>query len=87
MSKFLRYGLRILAGFLLLWVIVVAGAWIYLKTHKAQLTDKTNTFLNSRFQGTIHIGDIGINLWNDFPYPALQVNNLTIDDSVYSKSG
>ena len=87
MSKALRYGLRILAGFLILWLILMAGAFLYFRTHKAELTAKINTFLNDRFKGSVHIDDIGLNLLSNFPYPALQVKGVTIDDSVYAQRG
>jgi hypothetical protein len=87
MSKILKYSLRILAGFCILWLIIGLGTWIYFRTHKPQLTARANAFLNTRFRGNIHIRDIGINLWDNFPYPALQVNGVTIDDSVYARSG
>ena len=87
MAKVLRYGVRILAGFLILWLILSAGIFIYFKTHKAELTAKANTFLNDRFKGSINIKDISLNLLSNFPYPALQVNGVTIDDSVYARRG
>jgi hypothetical protein len=87
MSKVLRYSLRILAGFLILWLILGAAAYVYVQTHKPKLMARANTFLNSQFKGSIHIRDISVNFWKNFPYPALQLNGVTIDDSVYAKNG
>lgn len=87
MPKVLRYGLRILAGLLLLWLILLAVAFLYYTTHKRELTARTNDFLNERFKGQIHIRDISLNLLASFPYPSLQVNEVTIDDSVYARQG
>lgn len=87
MSKVLKYTVRIAAGFFLCWILLGAAAWIYFVTHKAKLTAQVNSFLNQRFLGSVHIRDIGINLWNNFPYPALQINGLTIDDTVYAPAG
>lgn len=87
MPKPLKYALRILAALLLLWLLVGVGAWIYFRTHRKELTARANTFLNERFRGTIHIDDIGINFLDNFPYPALRVSGVTIDDSVYALKG
>src|ERR1700744_5903573 len=87
MPKVLRYGVRILAGLLLLWLILLAVAFLYYTTHKKELTARANDFLNDRFKGQIHIKDISLNLFGSFPYPSLQVNEVTIDDSVYARQG
>src|SRR6202012_1847964 len=87
MPKVLRYGVRILAGLLVLWLILLAVAFLYYTTHKKELTARANDFLNERFKGDIHIRDIGLNLFSSFPFPSLQVNGVTIDDSVYARQG
>jgi hypothetical protein len=76
-----------LAGLAILWSILDAGVYIYYRTHKPELIAKANTFLNDRFKGSINIKDISLNLLSNFPYPALQINGVTIDDSVYARTG
>jgi hypothetical protein len=87
MPKYLRYTLWTLASLVALWILLIIGAFLYIRTHKASLTAKANTFLNQRFMGSIHIGDIGINPWSHFPYPSLELREVYVDDSIYSKAG
>lgn len=87
MPKVLRYGLRVLAGLLVLWLILLTAAFLYYATHKRELTARAVDFLNERFKGEIHVRDISLNLFGSFPYPSLQVNGVTVDDSVYARQG
>jgi hypothetical protein len=87
MAKFLRYGIRILFGFLSLWLLLLAGVYVVFSLNKTALTARANAFLNRRFSGNIHIKDISINVLSNFPLPALQVNGVTVDDSVYAAKG
>ncbi|TDW99612.1 AsmA family protein [Dinghuibacter silviterrae] len=87
MAKLLRYGARILLGFLSLWLILLVSAYVLFSLNKAALTARANAFLNRRFQGKIHINNISLNVLSNFPYPAVQVNGVTVDDSVYAVRG
>lgn len=85
--KWIRYSVRIfLAGIAILlsaWLIV----YLYFRSHKQEILQKTITLINNNVHGTITIEDVGIAFPETFPYVSIDLQNVTIHDSLFAKHG
>lgn len=85
MPKWLRISIRVLCGIvaalLLIWVLLLA----YVETHKNELLKKLTENLNEQINGEIKIKDIKLSLWKGFPNLAIEMDSVSVRDSLYYK--
>lgn len=85
MPKWLRISLKLIAGCCLLLV----GLWIvlaaYVETHKKELLQRVTESLNDQLDGKISVGDISFSLWRGFPSLAVEMQNVSVRDTLWEK--
>lgn len=85
MPKWLRILLKVSAGFCLLliglWIMLVA----YVETHKKELLQRVTESLNDQLDGKISIGDVSFSLWRGFPSLAVEMENVSVRDTLWER--
>jgi len=84
-QQILKYLLRAIGGILLLFLIGIASAWIYISNNKSSILKKINIELNSRIRGKIFIGDVHTGIVHTFPKISVELDTITIRDSLWSQ--
>jgi hypothetical protein len=85
LKKALKIGLRILAVLLLLCFMALLGAYWYIGRNKEQIRLLVEQEFNTKFYGTLHIGAIEPNMWKQFPGVSLDLNEVSIRDTGWSR--
>ena len=80
MSRWLKNGLKILAGLILLVILFVIGVMLYVTYNKARVLKMVSNELNQKLDGQITIGDMKPQLFKRFPNISLELKNVTIRD-------
>lgn len=75
-------GFLCLAG---LYMLLLAGAGIYVNTQKERIRNLIDVELREKLHGVVSIGDIDISVWKHFPFIAFRIHDFTLSDSVYNK--
>ncbi|PWT75909.1 MAG: hypothetical protein C5B59_07660 [Bacteroidetes bacterium] len=75
--------MRILAGFIILFLLLCFGGWMYIKYNKASILEKVKKEINSRISGEISIGNIDASFFQTFPTLSIGVYNITLKDSLW----
>src|SRR5205809_7974591 len=80
-----------LSRFVLISIGVVLTAWLfiylYFRSHKNEILEKTTAFISNRVHGTVVIKDIGLDFPSTFPYVSVNLKDVSIRDSTYDKHG
>ncbi len=65
----------------LLWGLV----YYFVAVNKKPLIQKINTEANKKLKGEVHIGDLSLAFWKDFPHLMLEIKDVSIRDSLYEQ--
>lgn len=79
---------RTAIGFLCLiglYILLLAGAGIYVNTQKERIRNRIDVELRDKLHGIAVIKDIDISVWKHFPLIAFRIHDFTLSDSVYNK--
>ena len=87
MNKYLKYTLRTLGVLLTIIIIAFTVISIYVSTHKAKLIAEATEKISQNIGGKVSIEDMGVSLFENFPYIAIGIKNIKVTDSLYSKHG
>ncbi|MDO3627780.1 AsmA family protein [Mucilaginibacter sp. BT774] len=85
MSRWLKNGIKILAGLILLVILIVIGTMLYVTYNKSRVLKMVSTELNQNLDGQITIGDMKPQLFKDFPNISLELKNVTIRDKRFAE--
>lgn len=85
MSVWLKNGLRILAGLILLVILFIIGAMLYVTYNRGRVLKIISTELNQRLDGRIAIGDMKPQLFNRFPNISVELKDVTIRDKRFAE--
>jgi len=80
-SRWLKIGLKIFAGLVLLVILFVIGAMLYVTYNKGRVLKMVSSELNQNLNGQITIGDMKPQLFKHFPNISLELKNVTIRDN------
>ncbi len=80
--KYFRYFIYFLSGLVTLILILFIALNIYVSAHKKELIEKATVEISDHISGTIHIDDISVSFFNNFPYLSIQLKNLSVSDSL-----
>jgi NurA-like 5'-3' nuclease len=85
----LKKWLVYLSRFVLISIGVILTAWLfiylYFRSHKNEILQKTTAFISNRVHGTVVIKDIGIDFPSTFPYVSVNLKDVSIRDSTFNK--
>ncbi len=84
MPKWLRVVVVVIASILLLDMVVWFGASWYIHAHKLELIKKISVRVSEHLNGNFHIDDMEPVLLRGFPNLALELDGITLSDSLYS---
>jgi len=84
-SRWLKNGLKIIAGLVLLIILFVIGAMLYVTYNKGRVLKMVSTELNQKLDGQIIIGDMKPQLFKRFPNISLELKNVTIRDKRFAE--
>jgi hypothetical protein len=84
-SVWLKNGLRILAGLILLVILFIIGAMLYVTYNRGRVLKIISTELNQRLDGRIAIGDMKPQLFNRFPNISVELKDVTIRDKRFAE--
>lgn len=75
----------VLLSLLALVAILLSAASIYVHYNKDKIIAKVKEAFNKRVNGEISIGDIDLSVWKNFPNIAIDIQNLSVSDSLHHK--
>src|SRR6476659_1403515 len=81
------YTLRTIAILAAVFILLYLGLFLYVKTNKVSLIRKAEAGLGNSIGGKISIRDLSVSPFNNFPYISLNLKNIEIRDSMFSKHG
>jgi hypothetical protein len=84
-SVWLKNGLRILAGLILLVILFIISAMLYVTYNRGRVLKIISTELNQRLDGRIAIGDMKPQLFNRFPNISVELKDVTIRDKRFAE--
>ena len=87
MNNYLKYALRTLGALFIIVFIAFIGTSIYVSSHKEELISEATQKISEKIGGKISIADMGVNLFENFPYVAISIKNIKIKDSLFEKHG
>ncbi len=87
MNKYLKYTIKIIAAVFILIIISFTVLSIYVSSHKKTLIAEATEKIGYNIGGKISIADIGVNLFQNFPYISISIDHLKVTDSLYNKHG
>ncbi|HTK18039.1 MAG TPA: AsmA family protein [Mucilaginibacter sp.] len=85
MSRWLKNGLKILAGLILLAILFVIGVMLYVTYNKDRVLNMVSSELNQKLDGQVTIGDMKPQLFKRFPNISLELKNVTIRDKRFAE--
>ncbi|MEI6088806.1 MAG: hypothetical protein WCR66_14535, partial [Bacteroidota bacterium] len=85
MHKYLKYTLKTLGVLICIIIIAFIGISIYVSTHKEKLIAEATEKISESIGGKITIADMGVNMFQNFPYISISINDLKVTDSLYTK--
>ncbi|MDE1191244.1 MAG: AsmA-like C-terminal region-containing protein [Arachidicoccus sp.] len=83
LPKWLRIIIIVFASLILLNIIIGAGIAWYIKAHKQELLKKIATSVSNKLEGNFHIDDMKPALFRGFPNAAVELEGITLSDSLY----
>lgn len=87
MNKYLKYTLRTLGVLFAIFIISFLATSIYVSSHKKKLIAEVTEKISENIGGKITIEDMGVSLFENFPYIAIGIKNIQVTDSLYCKHG
>lgn len=87
MNKYLKYSLLSLGGLLAIIVIAYLGISFYVSSHKEKLIADATSKISEKIGGKITIDDMGVSLFENFPYISISIKNIKVTDSLYKNHG
>jgi hypothetical protein len=87
LNKYLKFSLKAIGVFFAVIILVFIGISIYVSVNKQKLIAETTEKISVNIGGKISIEDMGVSMFENFPYIALTIKNLKITDSLYQKHG
>lgn len=81
------YTLRTIAILAAVFILLYLGLFLYVKSNKVSLIRKAEAALGNSIGGKISIRDLSVSPFNNFPYISLNLKNIEIRDSMFSKHG
>ena len=86
-NKFLKYTLRAVLITIGIYLLLLMAIYIYISSNKKSIVAKVTTEINDKIQGIVSIDNIDVTLFTTFPSFAVQIQNITIKDSLYAQHG
>ena len=86
-NKFLKYTLRAVLITIGIYLLLLMTIYIYISSNKKSIVAKVTTEINDKIQGIVSIDNIDVTLFTTFPSFAVQIQNITIKDSLYAQHG
>lgn len=85
LPRWLRWIVIVFAAVLLLNIVITISVLWYVHSHKQELLKKISDNVSSRLDGNFHINDMHTALLRGFPNIAVELNGITLSDSLYTK--
>lgn len=83
--RFLKWLLISCSVLLLLLLLSWGLLYYFVAVNKKPLLQKINSEANKHLQGEVHIGDLSLAFWKDFPHLMLEIKDVSIRDSMYAQ--
>lgn len=83
--RFFKWLLISFSVILLLLLLAWGLLYYFVAVNKKPLLQKINTEANKKLQGEVHIGDVSLAFWKDFPHLMLEIKDVSIRDSLYAQ--
>lgn len=84
-KKLIRYGLKglawIIGVIMVMWVIL----WIYVELNEDRLIQKISSTVHNRTKGEVDIRTLSVSFFRTFPLLSLQLSDVTIRDSLFTR--
>lgn len=87
LNKYLKFSLKTIGVLIAFLLIVFIGISIYVSVNKQKLIAEATEKISENIAGKISIEDMGVSMFENFPYVALTIKNIKITDSLYNKHG
>lgn len=85
MPKWLKISLKVLGGFILLFILLAVGVTIYVSNNKEKVLAQVIKKMNENLDGTLTVGDIKPSFFSNFPDVSLALKNVVIRDRQFPK--
>lgn len=87
MKKAKRYGLRVLMCVGILFLLIWAIIWGYIRYNKADLIKQVSAKITGKTKAETSIGDLSVSVLRTFPFISLQLSDIVIKDSLWKTHG
>ena len=87
MHKYLKYTLKTVGALIVVIIIAFIGISIYVSSHKEKLIGEATEKISEKIGGKISIADMGVSLFQEFPYMAISIKDIKVTDSLFAKHG
>ncbi len=85
MNKIVRKSLVAIVGLLAFVLLLFAGIAIYIASNNAALKGRLSEKIQERTRGQVVIGKVSPAFLSTFPFLSIEIDNLTLRDSAYSR--
>ena len=83
MKKFLPYTIKIVKIVLLTAVVIYGAAYIYISANKKKIIAQVTSEISDNLNGDVKIKNADISFFKSFPRIAVEVNNISITDTLF----
>ena len=85
LPKWAKIGAIVFSSLVALYIVAWVGASWYVNAHKAELLKKIAAKVGNKLNGDFHIDDIKPALLKGFPNPAVELDGVSLSDSLYPR--
>jgi hypothetical protein len=85
LNKYLKYTLRTFGVIVTFIGIAFIGISIYVSTHKEKLIAEATEKISESIGGKITIADMGVSMFQNFPFLSISIKDLKVTDSLYTQ--
>ena len=85
MRKYIKIASIILGGFAILLLAVWGIAYLYFVSHKKELIKEAGLEIGKKIKASVQVKDAGISFFSSFPSLSIDLKNVRIIDTSFSK--
>ena len=85
--KWVKYAVRAIIAVILAWILFLGIAFFYIKTHKEKLIRAVKDDIGRKISGEIEFSELTVDFFQNFPNISIDLENVSLHDSLFSSHG
>src|SRR6185295_16919754 len=82
--KWIKYVVRTVVAVIVVWILFLGTAFFYIKTHKEKLIRTVKDDIGKKISGELEFSDLKVDFFQNFPNISIDLENLSVRDSLFS---